>query len=166
MSDKVWNKAIKDTSGLKTFFEGNNANYVWKKRYNAYIYECLNQDVAKQVAGMLKSDTISSRTVINTVNKNSELNLRVRTGKFEEESTPYLKGRELKKGVNVAYEFEGKYYIVKVDEILAPTQKTMTEAKGAATSDYQTYLEKEWLAEIAKKHPIVIHEQVLYSLGK
>lgn len=166
MSDKVWNKAIKDTSGLKTFFQGNNANYAWKKRYNAYIYECLNQDVAKQVAGMLKSDTISSRTVINAVNKNSELNLRVRTGKFEEESTPYLKGHELKKGVNAAYEFEGKYYIVKVDEILAPTQKTMTEAKGAATSDYQTYLEKEWLAEIAKKHPIVIHEQVLYSLGK
>jgi peptidyl-prolyl cis-trans isomerase SurA len=166
MSDKVWNKAIKDTSGLKTFFEGNNANYAWKKRYNAYIYECLNQDIAKQVAGMLKSDTISSRTVINAVNKNSELNLRVRTGKFEEESTPYLKGHELKKGVNAAYEFEGKYYIVKVDEILAPTQKTMSEAKGAATSDYQTYLEKEWLAEIAKKHPIVIHEQVLYSLGK
>lgn len=166
MSDKVWNKAIKDTSGLKVFFEGHNANYAWKKRYNAYIYECLNQDVAKQVASMLKSDTISSRTVINAVNKTSELNLRVRTGKFEEESTPYLKGHDLKKGVNAVYEFEGKYYIVKVDEILAPTQKTMTEAKGAATSDYQTYLEKEWLAEIAKKHPIVIHEQVLYSLGK
>jgi len=166
MSDKVWNKAIKDTTGLKTFFEGNNGNYKWGKRYNAYIYECLNQDVANKVANMLKSDTISSRTVINKINKDSELNLRVRTGKFEVESTPSLKGHDLKKGVNPVYQFDGKYYIVKVDEILDPTQKTMTEAKGAATSDYQNYLEKEWLAEIAKKHPIVIHEQVLYSLGK
>ncbi len=166
MSDKVWNKAIKDTSGLKTFFEANNGNYKWGKRYNAYIYECLNNDIATKVAGMLKSDTISSRTVINKINKDSELNLRVKTGKFEVESTPSLKGHDLKKGVNPAYQFEGKYYIVKVDEILEPTQKTMTEAKGAATSDYQNYLEKEWLAEIAKKHPIVIHEQVLYSLGK
>jgi peptidyl-prolyl cis-trans isomerase SurA len=166
MSDKVWNKAIKDTSGLKTFFEGHNGNYKWGKRYNAYIYECLNQDIANKVAGMLKSDTISSRTVINKINKDSELNLRVRTGKFEVESTPSLKGHDLKKGVNPAYEFEGKYYIVKVDEILDPTGKTMTEAKGAATSDYQNYLEKEWLTEIAKKHPIVVHEQVLYSLGK
>lgn len=166
MSDKVWNKAIKDTSGLKTFFEGHNANYTWGKRYNAYIYECSNEDISKKVATMLKNDTISSRTVINTINKDSELNLRVRTGKFEVESTPYLKGHDLKKGVNPAYVFDGKYYIVKVDEILEPTQKTMTEAKGAATSDYQTYLEKEWLTEIAKKHPIVIHEQVLYSLGK
>lgn len=166
MSDKVWNKAIKDTSGLKTFFEGHNANYTWGKRYNAYIYECSNEDIAKKVATMLKNDTISSRTVINAINKDSELNLRVRTGKFEVESTPSLKGHDLKKGVNPAYVFDGKYYIVKVDEILEPTQKTMTEAKGAATSDYQTYLEKEWLTEIAKKHPIVIHEQVLYSLGK
>lgn len=166
MSDKVWNKAIKDTSGLKTFFEGHNANYKWGKRYNAYIYECSNEDIAKKVAAMLKSDTISSRTVINAINKDSELNLRVRTGKFEVESTPYLKGHELKKGVNPAYTVDGKYYIVKVDEVLEPTQKTMAEAKGAATSDYQTYLEKEWLTEIAKKHPIVVHEQVLYSLGK
>lgn len=166
MSDKVWNKAIKDTSGLKTFFEGHNANYTWGKRYNAYIYECSNEDISKKVAAMLKNDTISSRTVINTINKDSELNLRVRTGKLEVESTPYLKGHDLKKGVNPAYVFDGKYYIVKVDEILEPTQKTMAEAKGAATSDYQTYLEKEWLTEIAKKHPIVIHEQVLYSLGK
>lgn len=166
MSDKVWNKAIKDTSGLKTFFDGHNSNYTWGKRYNAYVYECLNEDIAKKVAAMLKSDTISSRTVINAINKESELNLRVRTGKFEVESTPYLKGHDLKKGVNPAYMFDGKYYIVKVDEILQPTAKTITEAKGAATSDYQNYLEKEWLAEIAKKHPIVIHEQVLYSLGK
>ena len=166
MSDKVWNKAIKDTSGLKTFFEGHNSNYTWGKRYNAYVYECLNEDISKKVATMLKSDTISSRTIINAINKDSELNLRVRTGKFEVETTPYLKGHELKKGVNPAYVYEGKYYILKIDETLQPTAKTMSEAKGAATSDYQNYLEKEWLMEIAKKHPIVIHEQVLYSLGK
>ena len=122
MSDKVWNKAIKDTSGLKTFFEGHNANYTWGKRYNAYIYECSNEDISKKVAAMLKNDTISSRTVINTINKDSELNLRVRTGKFEVESTPYLKGHDLKKGVNPAYVFDGKYYIVKVDEILEPRE--------------------------------------------
>ncbi|WP_343606572.1 peptidylprolyl isomerase [Fluviicola sp.] len=166
MSDKVWNKAIKDTSGLKSFFDEHSTNYTWGKRYNAYVYECLNEDVAKKVATMLKSDTISSRTVINAINKDSELNLRVRTGKFEVESTPYLKGHDLKKGVNPVYVQDGKYYIVKVDEILEPTAKTLAEAKGAATSDYQNYLEKEWLTEIAKKHPIIVHGPVLYSLGK
>jgi peptidyl-prolyl cis-trans isomerase SurA len=166
MTDKVWNKAIKDTSGLKEFFAANNEKYTWGKRYNAYVYECLNDDVAKQVAALLKSDTISSKTVIAKVNKESELNLKVRTSKFEADSTPFLKGRDLKVGVNPAYTFENKIYIIKIDEILAPGPKLLSEAKGAATSDYQNHLEKIWLEELAKKHPIIVNKDVLYSLGK
>lgn len=166
MTDKVWNKAIKDTSGLKDFFTQNNSKYQWGQRYNCYVYECLNQDVANKVAGLLKSDTISSRTVLAQINKDSELNLRVKTGKLEVENTPYLKGKSLQKGVNPAYTFENKVYIVKVDEILAPAQKVLSEAKGPATSDYQNYLEQQWLNELAKKHPITVNKEVLYSLGK
>lgn len=166
MSDKVWNKAIKDTTGLKNFFESHNANYMWGKRYDAYVYECNDAQIAKQVAGLLKSDTISSRTIIGIVNKDSQLNLRVRTGKLEVETTPYLKGHDLKVGVNQVYEFDGKFYIVKVAQILDPAQKQLNEAKGAATADYQNYLEQQWLNELVKKHPIIVHEAVLYSLGK
>jgi peptidyl-prolyl cis-trans isomerase SurA len=69
-------------------------------------------------------------------------------------------------GVNKSYTYEGKIYVVKVDEILMPGPKLLSEAKGAATSDYQNYLEKMWLEELAKKHPIVVNSAVLYSLGK
>lgn len=165
MTDKVWNKAIKDTAGLRTYFEKNSDKYMWGQRYNAFVYECLNKDIANQVYGMLKSsDTISSKTIIEQVNKSSELNLRVRTNKFEVEQTPFLKGRQLSPGVNAPYEHDGKVYVVKVDEILKPGPKVLSEAKGAATSDYQNYLEKVWLEELAKKHPIVVNTQVLYSL--
>lgn len=167
MTDKVWNKAIKDTTGLKEFFTNNSKNYTWGQRYNCFVYECLNQEVADKVSKLLmKSDTISSKTVIAEINKESELNLRVRTNKFEVEQTNFLKGRNLKKGVNPSYVFDGKVYVVKVDEIIAPGPKLLTESKGAATSDYQNYLEKAWLDELAKKHPIVVNSEVLYSLGK
>jgi len=167
MTDKVWNKAIKDSSGLRAFYEQNSGKYQWGKRYNAFVYECLNQDVANQVTTMLKSsDTITSKTIIGAVNKTSELNLRVRTNKFEVEQTAFLKGQNLNLGVNKSYTYEGKIYVVKVDEILMPGPKLLSEAKGAATSDYQNYLEKMWLEELAKKHPIVVNSAVLYSLGK
>lgn len=166
MSDKIWNKAIKDTTGLKEYFTANNQNYKWGKRYESYVYECASEDIAKKVAAMLKNDTISSRTIINTINKDSELNLRVRTGKMEAENTPYLKGKDLIKGVNPMFVYEGKYYVVKVDQIIEPTLKTLSEAKGAATSDFQNHLEKEWLKEISVKHPIKVNESVLYNLGK
>lgn len=165
MSDKVWNKAIKDTTGLKMYFEAHNDKYMWEKRYDAYVYECKDAQVAKQVADLLKSDTISSRTIIGIINKDSELNLRVRTGKLEADNTPYLKGHDLKTGVNPVYEYDGKFYVVKVSDILSPSPKMLSEAKGAATADYQNYLEQQWLEELVKKHPIIIHEKVLYSLG-
>jgi peptidyl-prolyl cis-trans isomerase SurA len=44
--------------------------------------------------------------------------------------------------------------------------KELNEAKGTVTSDYQSYLEKTWLEELAKKHKITINEATLYSLGK
>jgi peptidyl-prolyl cis-trans isomerase SurA len=165
MTDKVWNKAIKDTAGLRVYFNANNNKYVWGERANAYVYECTSKEVAAKVATLLKSDTISSKTIIGIINKDSELNLRVRTGKFETATTSYLKNQVIKKGVNPVYQFENKFYVVKVDELLPTGPKLLSEAKGAATSDYQTYLEKQWLEEIAKKHPIIVNKQVLYSLG-
>ena len=166
MSDKVWNKGMKDTTGLKTFFETNRENYMWGVRYDAMVYECLNMDVAKQVAKMIKNDTITSKHVIDKINEKSQLNLSVKTNKFEVNKTPFLIDRNLKKGVNEIYSFEDKFYVVKVDDILPAGMKELKDTKGAVTSDYQNYLEKEWLMEIEKKHPVQINTEVLYNLNK
>jgi peptidyl-prolyl cis-trans isomerase SurA len=166
MTDKVWNKAMKDTTGLREFFNANRSKYMWGNRVDAVVYECLNMDIANEVTKMLQNDTINSKHVLDKINKDSELNLRVRTNKFDKETTSFLKDRSLNTGLNKAYELEGKFYVIKVTELLNPKQKEFSEAKGAATSDYQNFLEKNWLEELAKKHSIKINYDVLYSLGK
>jgi peptidyl-prolyl cis-trans isomerase SurA len=166
MQEKVWNKAIKDTVGLKNFFESNRKNYVWGKRIDAVVYECADSIIADKVYAMIQNDTINSKHVIESINKDSELNLRVRTNKFDIETTNFLKGQGLSKGVNKAYNFDGKFYVVKVNDILDPKPKEFSEAKGAITSDYQNYLEKVWLEELSSKHTLKINYEVLYSLGK
>ena len=166
MSDKVWNKAMKDTVGLKEYFEQNRSKYMWGNRIDAIVYECLNQQIADQVAKMIKNDTINSKHVLDLINKESELNLRVRTNKFDTEQTSFLKEQNLTIGINKSYMFDGKVYVVKVNEKLAPKNKEFSEAKGATTSDYQNYLEKTWLEELNKKHAVKIYDTVLYSVGK
>jgi peptidyl-prolyl cis-trans isomerase SurA len=166
MTDKVWNKAMKDTTGLREFFNANRSKYMWGNRVDAVVYECLNMDISNEVTKMLQNDTINSKHVLDKINKDSELNLRVRTNKFDKETTSFLKDRSLNTGLNKAYELEGKFYVIKVTELLNPKQKEFSEAKGAATSDYQNFLEKNWLEELAKKHSIKINYDVLYSLGK
>lgn len=166
MTDKVWNKAIKDTVGLKSYFENNRDSYKWGNRTDAVVYECLNQPIADQVSKMLKNDTINSKHVLEVVNKVSELNLRVKTNKFDNETTPFIQGRNLKQGLNPSFELDGKVYVIKVNELLLPRNKEFNEAKGIITSDYQNYLEKKWLEELNKKYKITINESVLYSIGK
>ncbi len=166
MTDQVWNKASKDTSGLKMFYNDNGNKYQWKGRANTVVYECINRDIAANVEAMLKNDTITSKQVLDKINAKSELNLRVRNNKFEISETPYLKDRELKKGLNKAFEFEGKFYVLKIEELIPAGNKSFDEAKGAITADYQNYLEKIWLDELSKKHPIIVNEAVLYSLGQ
>lgn len=167
MQDQVWNKAVKDTAGLRTFFNENRAKYTWSERINATVYECKDELIAVQVYGMLlKSDTVSSKGVLEVINKDSELNLKVRMNKFELKQTPYLANRTWTTGLNPVYSFDGKWYVVKVSEVLAPGAKEFSEAKGLATSDYQTYLEKKWLEALRSKHQIVINTDALYQLGK
>ena len=166
MTDKVWNKAVKDSVGLENFYNAHKQNYLWKERMDGFIYECLNKTVADEVYKMLQDPKNTSKEIIEKVNKDSELNLRVRTNKFEIESTPSLNNKNLVKGVNKPYEFEGKYYVVKVDELLPSGTKELSEAKGIITSDYQTQLEKDWLDELSKKYPVKVHYDVLYHINK
>lgn len=167
MQDQVWNKAVKDTAGLRAFFMENRGKYVWSQRLDATIYECKDEHIAVQVYGMLVSaDTVTSKEVLDVVNKDSELNLKVRMNKFEVAQTPYLKDRNFTQGLNPVYSMDGKWYVVKVSAILAPGPKEFNEAKGLATSDFQAYLEKKWLEALRLKHKIVINEDVLYQIGQ
>ena len=68
MSDKVWNKAMKDTVGLKEYFEKNRSKNMWGNRVDAIVYECSNQQIADQVTKMIKNDTINSKHVLDLIN--------------------------------------------------------------------------------------------------
>lgn len=166
MSDKVWNKATKDTVGLKKYFEENRDKYLWPRRLDAEIYECNSVENANVVFKMMKKKKNTSKEIIEKVNANSELNLKVKTNKFDPEVVASLKGRDFILGRNKPYEFEGKYYVIKLNQDLPIMKKELTEARGAVTSDYQNYLEKTWLEELKNKYPVKVNYDVLYNLDK
>ena len=51
-----------------------------------------------------------------------------------------------------------------VDAIEAPRQKTFDEARGAVISDYQNYLEKQWIDGMKVLHPVKIDETLVKKL--
>tara|TARA_B110000285_G_C15116923_1_gene614677 strand:+ start:89 stop:2044 length:1956 start_codon:yes stop_codon:yes gene_type:complete len=166
MSDKVWNKAMIDTVGLKNYFLANEGNYMWGKRIDSDIYECYTKEDASKTYNLLLNDTITVKEVTRIVNGESELKIRYRTGKFDLDKTSYLKDKTISKDLNKPFEVDGKFYVLKVNDILSPSQKVFSESKGAVTSDYQNHLEEEWLKELSKKHSIKINSEELYSIGQ
>ena len=166
MSDKVWNKAMLDTTGLKNYFEANESNYMWGNRIDTDIYECYTEENANKTYTLLLNDTITSKEVTKAVSGDSELKIRHRSGKFDTFKTSYLENQSIKKGLNKPFQVDGKFYVLKVKEILSPSQKEFSESKGAVTSDYQNHLETEWLKELRKKHTVNINSEELYSIGQ
>jgi peptidyl-prolyl cis-trans isomerase SurA len=166
MSDKIWNKSVKDTSGLKSFFNLNRDKYIWQKRLDATIYECNSQKNAELVYKLLKKKKNTSKEIIEKVNVQSELNLRVKMNKFDAEQITYLKGRTFAQGRNKPYNFEDKFYVVFLNKELPIMKKEFNEAKGIVTSDYQNFMEQTWLEELEKKHKITFNFDLLYSLDK
>jgi peptidyl-prolyl cis-trans isomerase SurA len=63
------------------------------------------------------------------------------------------------------FEKDGRYYLVIISAIETPRPKLISECRGNVISDYQTYLEKEWLKSLKAKYPVIINEQELLKLS-
>jgi peptidyl-prolyl cis-trans isomerase SurA len=167
MKDKVWDKAIQDTTGLKAFFQENGGDYMWPDRIDADVYTANELSIAQAAHTLiLSNDTLTKKGVADQINKDSQLNIRLESSKYPVEGTEFINGKKLELGANKVFEYEGKFYVVVVNEFMKSQPKTLSEARGAVIQDYQNHLEETWLEELRQKHIITVHSEVLYSLGK
>jgi len=162
---KVWSKAVKDTTGLKEFYEKNKFNYMWADRLEATIYTCANADISSQTRKLMKkiddADTLMAR-----VNKNSQLNLQVKYGKFVKGENEIIDKIEWTPGTTKDMAKDNQVVFVKVHKMLPSQPKSLEEAKGLVTADYQNTLEKEWISSLQAKYPVKVYDQVVESVSK
>jgi peptidyl-prolyl cis-trans isomerase SurA len=86
--------------------------------------------------------------------------------KYEIDELNFIKGKKINKGINPLIEFNNKFYVVSISNIIPASPKNIKEARGLVTSDYQNFLEKQWLSELSKKYSFKINEEVIYNLSK
>ncbi len=162
---KVWSKSVSDSTGLQNFYDLNKSNYMWKDRVDATIYECNDAKVAKKVKKLVKKG-IAQDSILKNLNAQNPLNLTAKTAKYERGENPWLDSVGWTTGIRLFNEPSGRVKLVQVREILPAQPKKLTEAKGIITSDYQQYLEKEWVKELRQKYPVKVDEAVKANLFK
>ena len=59
---------------------------------------------------------------------------------------------------------DGRYYAVVVKQALPAGPKELSDARGQATSDYQNYLEKQWIEQLRQQYPVQVNEPEVNKL--
>ncbi|MBL0063800.1 MAG: peptidylprolyl isomerase [Bacteroidetes bacterium] len=161
---KVWSKAVKDTTGLKEFYEKNKTNYMWGDRLDATVYTCANAEIAKEVRKQMKKiDDVD--TLLAKINKSSQLNLQVKSAKFAKNDNEVIDKIEWKTGLTKDIPKDNQVVFVDVKQVLPAQPKSLDESKGLVTADYQNALEKEWIQTLRAKYPVQIKQDVVDSIA-
>jgi peptidyl-prolyl cis-trans isomerase SurA len=160
--EKVWSKAVKDTTGLKDYYEAHKADFQYPVRYDVAIYGCKNADVAKQVRALVAKGK-AGKDITAVVNKTDSAALRIDNGLYTPEERPILKGISMP-GLTADMDLDGRVQFADLHQVVQPSPKPLDEARGAVTAAYQDQLEKDWIKELRAKYPVKVEQDVLYGI--
>jgi peptidyl-prolyl cis-trans isomerase SurA len=153
MEKEVWNKASADSVGQEKFFRENMAKYKAGERARAVLYSASSRDTRDQLLARVQAGDTTQLDAYVLTNK-----LRTEAANFEKDEKAVISKVNWAKGVYGA-ENNGVFYVVWIKGILAPGSKTFQEARPSVISDYQGFLEKEWLGRLKKKFPVKLDKK-------
>jgi peptidyl-prolyl cis-trans isomerase SurA len=159
MDKEIWTKAKTDTLGINTFFKNNAKNYFWKKRYKVDILSSTDKLIIEKVQNFLKKGK-SVDYIKEKLNQEGKINVMVKSGLFEEDYDILPNCNNLSIGNFSIVQKEAYYFIVNVLEIKEAGEKEFNDCKGKVISDYQQYLENNWVNELKKEFEVKINQEV------
>ena len=162
MDKEVWDKAVKDTTGLQEFHARNASKYMWGNRVYATLITVTQPESLPKVKALLDSG-IALDSLKSTVQRDSIPAVFVRKGFYQKGDNQYVDKTEWKEGVRneIPSTVDQSTTIVCIRELHNPEPKTLKEARGLVTSDYQMELEQQWVQTLKERYPVKINEKVL-----
>lgn len=163
----VWEKAAKDEAGLEAYFKKNKKKYAWREpRFKGIAYFVKTKDDVKAVRDCVKKLKFSewNEALRSTFNNDSVLRIRVEKGIFKKGDNGLVDSLVFKSKAFVK-SFDGYPIKATYGKLLKKGPEEYTDVRGLVTADYQDMLEKEWVAGLRKKYPVVVDETVLKTVN-
>lgn len=156
----VWDKASKDKEGLENFFRENRQNYSWPdSKYKGYVVYTTSDSLLTEVKNFLSTEAVSPDALANTLRAKFPKEVRVDkvvAGKGENPvvdaiafgaAAPTEKGR-------------WKYFFSPIGKLISAPEEA-ADVRGPVTTDYQNYLESQWVKSLRDKYKVEIDQKVL-----
>ena len=162
MDKEVWSKAVKDTIGLEEFHQRNAEKYMWDDRVYATIITVNRPESLPKVKALLKKG-VELDSLKSAIQRDSIPGAFVRKGYYQRGDNNFVDQTKWKKGKRQEFPstVDQSTTIVCIREVRKPEQKTLKEARGLVTSDYQVELEQKWVQALKARYPVKINEDVL-----
>jgi len=169
MDQKVWTKAVADSSGLEDYYRENRKEYMWGERTEAYLVTCTkNTDLAglrsawKRIAkGKWNEEKLNERYCQrDTASCITLSHLLVEDGVNE-----MVDAQNGERGPGPVVEDGDQLTFIIVQGLRSPQVKKLDEARGQVTSDYQEYLESEWIRSLKEKYPVSVDRSLLNKIN-
>ena len=159
MEKEIWNRAKSDTTGLKNFHKANIEKYQWKKRYDVDILSSTDKLIIEKAQKFLKKGK-SLEYIKEKLNNDGKVNVMVKSGLYEEDHDILSQYSNAAVGVTSVVNKDKYYFVVNVKRINESGPKEFADCKGKVISDYQQFLENNWVDELKKEFQININKEV------
>ena len=165
---EVWDKAARDTAGLEAYFKAHQKEYTWEApRWKGYLIQAKDKSSAKAAQAIVKSadkDSIQSY-IAHRVNTDSVTYAKVQHGLWEKGKNPAIDKFGFKDKNAEFTPNEALPEVVCVGKTLK-VPACWEDEKGKVTTDYQDYLEAEWVKVLRAKYPVEINREVWEKIKK
>jgi peptidyl-prolyl cis-trans isomerase SurA len=173
MEKKVWSKAMDDSVGLRDYFAAHRDDYRWNERVRVTLVDAESERVLNQIKQNLQDKELplseKERTSLEKKHtKDSPLALQIRQETYER-GQPRTAAEAVIDQVDWspgAYTIEnnGRFYYIRVQEVLPPQLKELDEIKGIVIADYQNYLDQQWVSALRQQYLVEINDDVLQKV--
>ncbi len=163
---EVWDKALTDEEGIAKYFKKHKRDYKWDEpRYKGFVIACKDKDTEKEVKKLIKDYPVDSLLTVlpREINRDGESRVVVEYGLHKRGEHRGFDNLAFGKGTQ---EWMGDYPVQFFKgERQRRYPSDYTDVKGQVVSDYQTYLDKQWIQEMRKKSVIEVNEDILKTIN-
>ncbi len=164
MDKYVWTKASQDSAALQLYYHTNHTKYMWAPGADAIVVSAGTKEAADEVGAKIKADPAHWRDITASYGSMVQGD----SSRFERDQLPVKQAVTLQKGYlstpeqNDSHDAYSLIYITAVHP--QPEQRSFEDARGLVINDYQQVAEAKWVAELKKKYPVAVNQQVFAAI--
>ena len=167
---EVWERAEKDETGLRAWFDAHKKDYAWQEpHYKGIAYHVKTKADVKAVKRSIKKVPFEqwAEVLRTTFNADSVIRIRVEKGIFKAGDNGTI-DRLVFKLKQTTFDAANADY--PIEAVYGKKQKKYpddyTDVRGQVVADYQQMLELEWVKSLRQRYPVQINQEVLKTVNR